>query len=294
MTDADLRFFVLGAQKSATSWLYYCLRDHPEVVLPSAKIEHGYLGSPLYEEKGHAWYLDRFPEAPAGAVGGDVAVDYLLDPDAPAAIAAHVEGPRLVALLRNPVDRLVSAYFWSLRKNQLDNEPLDTHLGFFLNQGVGFPERHQNRFVDELVTRGFYGQQLEPYIDRFGEDSLLVILYDEVKEDPARVVERVYRHIGVDPAFVPDSLGTRPKVNTRNRAVIALERLTKGRKLARVTDRMHRLLSKVSEPPKEMTDRQRADLLARFEPHIRHTEAVLARLPEANRPATTDLTDLWT
>ena len=293
MTDADLRFFVIGAQKSATSWLYYCLRDHPQVVLPSSKIEHGYLGGEMYRENGHDWYLGRFPMVPDGAIAGDVAVDYLLDADAPAVIAKHVPSPRLVALLRHPADRLVSAYFWSLRRNQINADPIDTHLDFFLKQGPGFPERHPDRYVDEMVRRGFYGQMLTPYIDQFGPESLLVILYDEVQEDPARVIERVYRHIGVDPSFEPDSLGSRPKVNTRNRAVIALERLTKDRNVARITDRMHRLLSRVTEPPKVMTDAQRAGLVERFEPHIRETQAVLDRLPEANRPSSR-LSDLWT
>lgn len=294
MSPPDLRFFVLGAQKCATSWLYYCLRDHPDVVLPTRKIEHGYIGSPMYRERGPEWYLGRFPEAAPGAVAGEVAVDYLLDPDAPAAIAAHVERPRLVALLRDPVDRLVSAYFWALRKNQLPNAPIASVLPFFLDQPPGFPERHPDRFVDELVRRGFYGRQIRPYLDRFGPESLLVVLYDEVKADPAAVVRRVYRHVGVDAAFEPDSLSRRPKVNTRNRAVIALERMTKGRKLARVTDRMHRLLSRVTEPPPELTPAQRAALLDRFRPHLVEAEAVLAELPETHRPATVRLSDLWT
>lgn len=294
MSPPDLRFFVLGAQKCATSWLYYCLRDHPDVVLPTRKIEHGYIGSPMYRERGPEWYLGRFPEAAPGAVAGEVAVDYLLDADAPAAIAAHVERPRLVALLRDPVDRLVSAYFWALRKNQLPNAPIASVLPFFLDQPPGFPERHPDRFVDELVRRGFYGRQLRPYLDRFGPESLLVVLYDEVKADPAAVVRRVYRHVGVDAAFEPDSLSRRPKVNTRNRAVIALERMTTGRKLARVTDRMHRLLSRVTEPPPELTPAQRAALLDRFRPHLVEAEGVLAELPETHRPATVRLSDLWT
>ena len=294
MSTPDLRFFVLGAQKCATSWLYYCLRDHPEVVLPSTKIEHGYIGSPMYRENGRDWYLDRFPEADGGDVAGEVAVDYLLDAGAPAAIAEHVESPRLVALLRNPVDRLVSAYFWALRKNQLPSAPIASVLPFFLDQRPGFPERHPDRFVDELVRRGFYGQQLRPYVDRFGPESLLVVLHDEVRDDPAAVVRRVYRHVGVDAEHVPDSLSRRPKVNTRNRAVIALERMTEGRMLARVTDRMHRLLARVTEPPPELTVAQRTALQNRFRPHLEETEAVLAELPEAHRPASIDLTDLWT
>lgn len=294
MSTPDLRFFVLGAQKCATSWLYYCLRDHPGTVLPDTKVEHGYIGGPMYRERGREWYLGRFSEAAPSAVAGEVAVDYLLDAAAPAAIAEHVEHPRLVALLRNPVDRLVSAYFWALRKNQLPNAPIASVLPFFLDQPPGFPERHPDRFVDELARRGFYGQQLRPYLDRFGPESLLVVLYDEVKEDPTAVVRRVYRHVGVDVAFVPGSLSRRPKVNTRNRAVIALERLTTGRRLARVTDRMHRLLSRVSEPPPELTGAERAALLGRFRPHLLETEAVLAELPEANRPASIRLSDLWT
>ena len=294
MSRPDLRFFVIGAQKCATSWLYYCLRDHPDLVLPANKVEHAYLGGPTYRERGPEWYLDRFPEAGPGAVAGEVAVDYMLDADAPAAIAEHVARPRLVALLRDPADRLVSAYFWALRKNQLPNEPLASVLPWFLSQPPGFPERHPDRFVDELVRRGFYGRQLQPYVEAFGPESLLVVLYDEVRRDPAGVVRRVYRHVGVDPDYVPDSLGRRPKVNTRNRAVIALERLTRGRKLARVTDRMHRALARVTEPPPELSAAERAGLLARFRPHLEEAEAVLAGLPEANRPATVRLTDLWT
>jgi hypothetical protein len=294
VSTPDLRFFVLGAQKCATSWLYYCLRDHPGTVLPETKIEHGYIGGPLYQARGRDWYLDRFPEAGPGAVAGEVAVDYLLDAGAPAAIAEHVASPRLVALLRNPVDRFVSAYFWALRKNQLPSAPIASVLPVFLDQPPGLPERHPDRFVDELVRRAFYGRQLRPYVDRFGPESLLVVLYDEVRDDPARVVRRVYRHIGVDERVVPESLSRRPKVNTRNRAVIALERMTTGRKLARVTDRMHRLLSRVSEPPPELTGAERAALLDRFGPHLLETEAVLAELPEANRPASIRLSDLWT
>ena len=104
---------------------------------------------------------------------------------------------------------------------------------------------------------------------------------------------RIYKHIGADETFVPASLRVRPKVNTRNKATLALERMSKGGKLARVAHLLNRVLARVHDPKPAMTAAMRTHLMDLFQPHLVHTEVVLAGLPGANRPANIRLTELW-
>jgi hypothetical protein len=287
-----LRFLVLGAQKAATSWLYYCLRDHPQIVLPVSKIEHAYIGGRTFREKGEAWYFSRFENTRPDAVHGEVAVDYLLDPSAPVALPRYTEDPRFVVMIRHPVERLISAYYWSVRRSQLPNLPIETAIKPLLAEPAGFPNRFADRYFDELVRRAFYGEQLEPYLAAYDPSRFLVITHEEVKADPARVVKRVYAHIGVDSSFEPVSLRVTPKKNSYHPVVVAFERLSKRWSLGSVADRMNRVLANVKTADPGLSVAARTRLLELFQPHIVHTQAVLQKLPEANRPQT-DLTRLW-
>ena len=78
-----LDFLVIGAQKCATSWLYYCLKDHPELYLPAKKREIQYLGGRLFHEKGVDWYFSLFQGAHRNQKIGDVSVEYIFDQQSP-------------------------------------------------------------------------------------------------------------------------------------------------------------------------------------------------------------------
>jgi len=290
-----LHFFVIGAQKCATSWLYYCLRDHPRIRVPQHKIEYGYLGGKTFHEKGEAWYFNRFPQSSGEPVNGEVAVDYMLDPTVPEQLPPYTRDPKFIALLRHPVERMISAYYWSVRRSQLPNRPLAEGLAPFLQQAPGFPERCANRYFDELVRRGFYGEHLETYLRFFEPSRVMVVLYDEVRQAPHEVIRRVYRHIGVDDDFMPPSLHTKPKKNTYNKAIVAFERLSKGRELRRIADLAHRVLARLQAKQKgpPLPPDVHARLVELFRPHISHTQKVLRSLPPANRPADIDLIKLW-
>ena len=92
-------------------WLYYCLRDHPQIRVPQHKIEYGYLGSKTFHEKGEPWYFGRFPQMIGEPVNGDVAVDYMLDPTVPEQLPPYTRDPKFIAPPRHPVERMVSAYY---------------------------------------------------------------------------------------------------------------------------------------------------------------------------------------
>jgi hypothetical protein len=295
MPPFHLHFFVIGAQKCATSWLYYCLQDHPQIRVPQKKMEHGYLGGKTFHEKGEMWYFNRFPQLIGEAVNGDVAVDYMLDPTVPGQLLPYSNKPKFIVLLRHPVERMVSAYYWSIRRNQLPNLPLTAGLAPFLKQEPGFPERYENRYVDELARRGFYGEQLESYLHFFEPSQFMVILYNEVRQAPNEVIRRIYRHLGVDDNFLPSSLHSQPKKNTYNTTMMAFERLLKSQMQRKVADLAHRVLARLQTKPKSpsLPPEMRARLVELFRPHILQTQKLLHSLPLENRPANMDLIKLW-
>lgn len=279
-----LRFFVLGAQKCATSWLYYCLRDHKDVVLPTSKIEHAYIGGATFRERGHDWYFRRFPDAAGGGAYGEVAVDYLVDSTVPSVLGSYADDPRFVILIRHPVERLVSAYYWSVRRRQLPHLPIDRAIAPLLDEVPGFPRRFENRHFDELIRRGFYGEQLAAYLCAFEPERFLAIEYSEIEKNAAAVVRRVYAHIGVDPTPTPPSLRVRPKRNSYSRAVVSLERFSERRNFRRIVDRANRVLSRINPRGPGLSLAARHRLIELFEPHILRTEQVLSLLPPGNRP----------
>ena len=97
---------------------------------------------------------------------------------------------RLVAVLRNPIDRAYSGFVHHLKAGRLDP---DTDM-------LEYVRRVRPR-VDPLtiIAGGWYHASLKPYRRRFG-NKLLVLLHDDVGEDPAAVYDRALAHVGATPA----------------------------------------------------------------------------------------------
>lgn len=291
-----VKVFVIGAQKCATSWLYYCLNDHPEVVLPKNKVEHAYLGGHMFHQRGADWYFNRFPPVRGHHVAGEVAVDYMLDDKVPQQLLSYTNDPKFIALLRNPVDRLVSAYFWSVRRGQLPDQPIEQGISPLLEEPPGFPNRFENKYFDELVKRGFYGDQLEAYMDTFDPARFLIILYEEVKSNPRDVIERVYNHIGVEDDFLPSSLNSRPKKNSYSEMLMSIENnFMSSLKMGKIAGYVHKIVDALGWGEKNgLSQSTRTKLVDLFRPRIQKTEKVLRRVPQNNRVGNIDLTNKWT
>ena len=79
-----LNFLVIGAQKCATTWLFECLNEHPDICLPKHKREVEYMGGPLYKEQGgQQWYLSLLNHCDNNKVKGDVSVEYIINNESP-------------------------------------------------------------------------------------------------------------------------------------------------------------------------------------------------------------------
>ncbi len=208
--------FVIGAAKSGTTSLYDYLRQHPDVFMSPVKepCYFAYTENPpemagpgdeeANRESGVVYTMEDYRALFAGAtnesVVGEASPVYLYDEDAPRLLHEQCPDASLIAVLRNPVVRAHSHYLQLLQSGR---EP----LGDFEAALDAEDERAEAGWEWSWHYRrlGFYGEQLARYLEYFDREQLHVYRFEELTGDPEGFAQTVYRTLGVDSAFVPDT-----------------------------------------------------------------------------------------
>lgn len=286
-----LDFVVIGAAKSATTTLFHLLRSHPELAMPANKEAPFFSKDDVYLRGWDAYRDDVFAAAAPGARWGKVTPRYLGDLHVPARMAAAMPDTRLVAILRNPIDRAFSKYrllrrtggetrsFAALVADQLRAEHVDRARTEVL------PLR------ETVVARGEYARLLDTYLAWFPADQVQVHYTDELEADAGAVVGAVLTHIGAeDDAWRPERLDRRAyEGGDEARFVTSASRVSRNRMLRRMwnvlpADRRRRLSlwfrfeANVRRPADDARPEFGVDTRAALADHYRDDVARLATL----------------
>jgi len=183
-------FIGIGAKKAATSWIAECLNEHPDIFVPSAKEVHFFT---KHFGNGVLWYEEQFEEAEEGQVKGEYSTSYLKDENVPKRIHEAYPNAKLIVSLRNPVDRALS----HIRHRQSKG---------ILSKDASVKDVVEDKPEGGLIEIGKYAKNLKRYLGMFDKKQLHVILYDDIKSNPKKVVKELYAFLGVDNSFVPQSL----------------------------------------------------------------------------------------
>jgi hypothetical protein len=218
-------FLIIGAQRAGTTSLFTNMRRHPEVVGPrSADTSIAWWKElHFFDEnywRGTDWYRAFFPLTARGRLSdslgrrlicGEATPYYLFHPAVPERVAATLPDVRLIALLRNPVERAYSHY-------QLMRLTGREHLSFA--DAIEAEDRRLEDVTDELlrdqpsvgehgnrrhhehrhrayVGRGLYAEQLERWFEHFPRDQLLVLRSEDLLTRPDAKYEEVFAFLGV-------------------------------------------------------------------------------------------------
>lgn len=195
-------FLIIGAAKSGTTSLYHYLAEHPQVFMSPIK-EANYFafkdngpiryfsGSEIpkarFKVQSEAEYLALFEGVTTENAIGEASPMYLASPHAAEAIRQRLPSARLVAILRNPIDRAYSGY-------QMHARRLDTRLS--IDQAF---EPHQH-----WVQQSLYHQGLKAYFDRFDRSQIKILLFEDLREDTGRLMSDLYSFLEIDQDFTPN------------------------------------------------------------------------------------------
>ena len=282
-----LDFLLIGAQKCATSWLYLCLAEHPDICMPRKKRERMYLGGPWFQANGPKGFIDRYDDdwIEAGSLG-DASVDYMYDPAALSAVREYAGHPKVIVSLRDPVDRMISGYYWLYRKGAFRaDETANAKLASLLGSDGSF-RNDLSGMEKELVARGRYARQLRPFIGQLGPERVFVLSYKEISSAPAAVIQRTYQFIGADESFLPSTLDSRPKRTAHVPILHRLERLVARLPAAlRAIDWANQQIAQGGAGiGANISPRLRNQLAAAYSVEQTELTSLLEELPVANRP----------
>ena len=281
----NIDFFLIGAQKCATSWMYLCLKEHPEISVPKEK-EDGYIGGDLFNNNGEEWFFNRFTNSENQKVRGDISVEYLYNADTAPLLKKYAKDPKFIVSLRHPVDRLISSYYWLVRVGKLPNIPIENAIENILNQPSGFPNKIEGP-LEEIVRRSCYPHQLKKYLEHYDKEKFFVIQYEDIKGNEQEVINKVYNFLAVK-HFTPPSLKKQQLKNTYNNTSIAIEnKLNRkslfGKALAKAAIVANMSFVKSTSQDKVLSSEKREILNHLFSPVIEETEKIIESFPSKNR-----------
>jgi hypothetical protein len=206
-------FLIIGAMKAGTTSLYNYIRMHPDIYMCPEKEPHFFSVDSNWA-KGISWYESLFNGRRKQKALGEASVTYMRYPqfpNVPARIHQTLPNVRLICLLRNPVARVYSHYFHLYREG-LEERSLEGALS--AKQGLlpgrlaipplaDLPSNDPLVRVNEYIAFSLYWRQIEHYLQYFPRKQLLIILFEEMVENPAATLRSVYNFLEVDESFEP-------------------------------------------------------------------------------------------
>lgn len=197
--------FVVGAMKSGTTTLHRYLRTHPHVFMSSDPKEPTFFLTreqlldvlPGVEKRGY-WrgedrYLELFSDAGDCPIVGEASANYARLPRVQGVadrVAAFNPDARIVYLMRDPVERTLSHYWYMVRFFEEKRAPLTAV-----------------REDPDLTETSHYAMQLEPWLARFGPGRVYTLTMERLRDDAQGTMSELFGWLGVDASFILPNLG---------------------------------------------------------------------------------------
>ena len=180
MTVPD--FLIIGAMKSGTSTLQAQLVGQQGVFMTTPK-EPNYFSDDAVFAKGADWYSTLYAQAAPDDLKGEASTHYTKLPTYPETVtrlAAAQPNPKLIYVIRNPVERAVSHYIheWTMGE-------------------MGTDAQAEFAAHTTLIDYGRYAMQIAPFISQFGKNSVCLTSLEQLKSDPQSVLNTVGTFLGI-------------------------------------------------------------------------------------------------
>jgi len=198
-------FLVIGAARSGTTSLYHYLKSHPQIYFASKKHPepHFFLKNEEYE-KGISYYSDKyFKNVNNDKKAGEISTSYIYQPYVAKRIKKHLPKVKLIAMLRNPIERSFSNYVFTY-KNGLDSLSFEDAI-LQEKKRIANPETqfHSEIQPHAYMDRGRYYKQLMEYYKYFSSDRIHIIFFEDFISNTLGELKKAFKFLGVNSTFTP-------------------------------------------------------------------------------------------
>jgi hypothetical protein len=205
-----LNLFLIGVNKAGTSWLYYFLGQHPDVFMSEVKELYFFSderdGPPDLDA-----YHAHFPFDEPYRYYGEATPMYYRHADVADAIHQYNPDAKVLAIVRDPIQRLLSQYRYHKQLGILDE---DTTLDEALDGRD-----------DKLVRDSHYEERLPAFAQRFGPDQFKLVSLEAGRDAPEQTWDELLTFLDLPPVPCPDP-DSKPENPTGSAAFRHVYRLT--------------------------------------------------------------------
>lgn len=205
-------FLIIGAGKSGTTTIYHAMKQHPEVYMSPVKEPNffalegekkvtGYDNEDPHGFHFYPWavtnlgdYHQLFASAENEKAIGEASTMYQYMSKAPDNIKKHVPNVKIIAIFRNPADRLYSRYLHLIRESRAPTEAFEDCLD---RSSLWWKK-------NDLIQEGFYYTHMKRYFEQFNSENIKVVLYEDLQNNPVKLLQELYEFVGVEASFEPD------------------------------------------------------------------------------------------
>ena len=208
-------FIAVGAPRSGTTSLYYYLRQHPQVFLPSQKELHYFSYPQLMQRQGGPGdrfvvaglcgeadaYASHYRRVKEEAVIGEISPSYLYFSDVAGRITEELGMVKILMILRNPMEKTFSQFM------HMVGEGRET-LSF--EEALSQEEKRRAEGWGDIwlyTESSLYSSGLEKYLKVFGRANVKVIIFDDFKKDPKKILREVFQFLNINDRFICDTSG---------------------------------------------------------------------------------------
>jgi hypothetical protein len=208
-------FFIVGAQRSGTTYLYYILAQHPEIematpVKPEPKF---FLDDNLYL-KGIQYYKERFFfQNDSSILRGEKSTSYMESEKAACRIAKNFPSSKIIFIVRNPIHRAISNYNFSV-ENGFESEPIE--FAFYNEQQRTYNDDKVSVSPYSYLKRGLYAKEVSTYLQYFPRNQLKILIFEDFINNLKKIKE-LYQFLEVNVNFIPQNMDM--VVNASNKSI---------------------------------------------------------------------------
>lgn len=189
-------FLGLGAMRCGSTTLWAMMKQDPRLAFPAEKELHYFDNRAGFFDRGLYAYSDWFADAPADALCGESTPEYLYLDEARQRIRQVLPDAKFICILRDPVQRAWSHYWFRVRQGY---EKLSVEKALDAEPARMRSDDEMTRLRFRYVSWGLYADYLERYEQDFPRQAMCVVTLEELKRNPAQVMARIQRHLGLKP-----------------------------------------------------------------------------------------------
>lgn len=208
--DLMPNFLFIGAGKSGSTSLDQYLKQHPQIFMPIKEVGFFALeGQKKVDPKDDPEMMYHFPngitnlvdyenlfkEAGKNQLRGETSPIYLYNEDAPIRIKKYVPDVKLIAILRQPIDRLYSRYMHLANEGRQPTENFEDAMD---RKSIWWRK-------NDLVKEGFYFLNLSRYYELFPPEQIKIFLYEDFQKNPQTVLNEIFSFLNVSNDFHPNT-----------------------------------------------------------------------------------------